>query len=114
MSLACLLLGAALAAPEAPPAPPESFTYTSVQEIDFELRELHATLIGPAVGVVTEPRRLTFAPMIQIRRNFDDTMRASVQEVRRPEISSRGSLRLLDRLVGTSPGIHCLLSLTGT
>jgi hypothetical protein len=65
--------------------PPDSgrrTRYSEVTHIDFGKLDVVATLEGPAVKLLGEPRREGFNPLIRLRGNFDEMMEQSVDEVR--------------------------------
>ena len=73
--LALSLAGTALAADR-------PVTYKERTEIEFETLDLEGELLRPHVKVVRSRTGANFTPMIQLRRNWDDAMEQSVDEVR--------------------------------
>lgn len=72
----------ALAQSEGPEAPPPSPRYAQRTEIEFDTLPIDALLVGPSIQVLTEPPRLDFNPLIELRRHFQPEMEASLDEVR--------------------------------
>jgi len=61
---------------------PEVPEGTPVQHVDFDVRDVHATAVGPEIRLVVEPPRLVVPPMIQLRLDSDTEIRASLDAVR--------------------------------
>lgn len=77
--LALLLASApALAQEELPEAPPPQVIYKDVTELDIEGVTVEGTLVKPQVGLIQEPGRKGFAPMIPLRLDFNVEMVESV------------------------------------
>ncbi len=56
--------------------------YQSITEIDIEGANVTATVDGPEIGLHIEPKRAQFAPMIQLRTDFNQEMSVSTNEIR--------------------------------
>ena len=78
--LVAFLLPATAAADE--PAEERRIVYKQKTEIDFEGIELQGELVRPQGALLLERKRAKFNPMIQLRRDFDDLMEESVDEVK--------------------------------
>lgn len=78
------LAGAALAQDiETDPATGRTIQYRTETVIDVEDPTLiDATLVGPEVRPLLEPRAMRFDVMATVRTNFDAELRASVAETR--------------------------------
>ena len=56
--------------------------YKQRTEIDFEGLEIEGTLVKPQGALMLERRRAHFNPLIKLRRDFDDEMDKSVDEIK--------------------------------
>lgn len=56
--------------------------YKQKTEIDFEGVEIEGTLVKPQGTLLLERRGAHFNPLIKLRRDFDDEMDKSVQEIK--------------------------------
>lgn len=56
--------------------------YKERTEIDFEGVEIAGELVRPQGALVLDRKRANFNPMIKLRRDFDDEMDKSVDEIK--------------------------------
>tara|TARA_R100000657_G_C4540024_1_gene16879 strand:+ start:113 stop:355 length:243 start_codon:yes stop_codon:yes gene_type:complete len=78
-----LLLLAALTTPTyAQDAEEPKVVYKQKTEIDFEGVEIEGDLARPEGTLLLERKGAKFNPMIKLRRDFDDEMERSVQEIK--------------------------------
>tara|TARA_R100000152_G_C6547711_1_gene23422 strand:- start:119 stop:367 length:249 start_codon:yes stop_codon:yes gene_type:complete len=56
--------------------------YKQRTEIDFEGLEIEGELIKPQGALLLDRRRAHFNPLIKLRRDFDDEMDKSVNEIK--------------------------------
>ena len=56
--------------------------YKEKTEIDFEGLEIEGELIKPQGALLLDRRSATFNPLIKLRRDFDDEMDKSVNEIK--------------------------------
>jgi len=56
--------------------------YKQRTEIDFEGLEIEGELIKPQGALLLDRRRAHFNPLIKLRRDFDDEMDKSVDEIK--------------------------------
>ena len=66
--------------PAEEPAP--VVTVKPVTELDFDPTAVNGQVVGPSGSVIFEAGKLSFAPLIQLRDNFNPEMTGSVAEVR--------------------------------
>ena len=64
------------------PVEDRKIIYKQKTEIDFEGIELQGELVRPQGALLLDRKRAKFNPMIQLRRDFDDLMEESVDEVK--------------------------------
>jgi len=82
LAVAALLAPAVALAQDVAPMPLPTVTYQKVTEITFDTRDLHALPERPDGVVVIEHKPEVFRSFIRVRSDFDDEMRASVDEVK--------------------------------
>ncbi len=63
---------------ELPEAPSPRVIYKDVTELDIEGVTVEGVLTGPSIGLIQEPNRKGFAPMIHLRTDFNVEMTESV------------------------------------
>lgn len=56
--------------------------YKAKTEIDFEGIEIQGELVKPQGSLILDRRRSKFNPLIELRRDFDDEMENSVNEIK--------------------------------
>lgn len=56
--------------------------YKERTEIDFEAVDVSGELLKPSGSLLVDRKRATFNPLIQIRKDFNVEMQASVDEVK--------------------------------
>jgi hypothetical protein len=64
------------------PAEEPKVIYKERTEIDFEGVEIAGELVRPQGALVLDRKRAKFNPMIKLRRDFDDEMDKSVDEIK--------------------------------
>ena len=56
--------------------------YKQTTQIDFEGLDVNATLVKPAGSLVLERKQASFNPLIKLRKDFNQEMDQSVQEIK--------------------------------
>jgi hypothetical protein len=74
------LLPVAFAQAEEPEGP--HITYRPVTELDLEEVTVEGSVVRPPMSFIQEAKHKGFPPMIALRLNFDEDLRASVDAVR--------------------------------
>ena len=64
------------------PAEEPKVIYKERTEIDFEGVEIAGELVRPQGALILDRKRAKFNPMIKLRRDFDDEMDKSVDEIK--------------------------------
>jgi len=77
-----LLLMLSLPATADDPVEEPKVIYKERTEIDFEGVEIAGELVRPQGALVLDRKRANFNPMIKLRRDFDDEMDKSVDEIK--------------------------------
>lgn len=77
-----LLLMLSLPATADDPVEEPKVIYKERTEIDFEGVEVQGELVRPQGALVLDRKRAKFNPLIKLRRDFDDEMDYSVDEVK--------------------------------
>ena len=80
MILLLLMLSLPVAADD--PVEEPKVIYKERTEIDFEGVEIAGELVRPQGALVLDRKRAKFNPMIKLRRDFDDEMDKSVDEIK--------------------------------
>lgn len=73
-------LALAQAAPEEEPA--QNVRYQQQTELEFDIVKLTGEVVDDGFEIVIERRHADFNPFITLRRDFNDQMTASVDEIR--------------------------------
>ncbi len=89
LTLAAAIAGLSLTAPSVALAQDEvdadsgrAVKFKERTEIDFDALDVTGELVKPSGGIVAERRRAQFNPLIQLRLEFDDEIKRSVNEVK--------------------------------
>lgn len=59
-----------------------SIKYKEKTEIDFEDVDVNGELVKPSGQLLLDRKRASFNPLIRLRQDFNDEMKASVDEVK--------------------------------
>lgn len=87
--IAAVVIGFALIAPtvsfaqdEEPTEGTQKVKFKERTEIDFETVDVSGELVKPQGSLLLDRRRASFNPLIRLREDFNDEMKASVDEVK--------------------------------